>query len=85
MFLAKMLNSDQVGWNGPDIVVFNDVIIHPPYKPENVEVNPGGKTQQLEYVKKLVLSRQEQNNNNNNNNNINSNTSSSSSATSAKN
>lgn len=63
MWLAKMLTCDQVCWNGPDIVVFNDVQIRPPYKPENVEANTHGKQREVEYVRKLVLNRQEQNNN----------------------
>lgn len=63
MWLAKMLTFEQVCWNGPDIVVFNDVYIRPPYKPENVEVNTHGKKRELEYVRKLVLNRQEQNSN----------------------
>lgn len=46
-------------------MVFNDVIVHPPYKIENVEMITHGKThgKDLEYVRKLVLNRQEQNNN----------------------
>jgi protein LSM12 len=64
MWLAKMLTFEQVCWNGPDIVVFNDVYIRAPYKPENVEVNTHGKQRELEYVRKLVLNRQEQNNSN---------------------
>lgn len=67
MWLAKMLNGE-VNWNGPDIVVFNDVYIRQPYKPENVEVIKHGKQRELEYVRKLVSNRQdldkEQNNNN---------------------
>jgi protein LSM12 len=63
MGLAKMLGFDQVCWNGPEIVVFNDVYIRPPYKPENVEVITHGKQRELEYVRKLVSNRQEQNNN----------------------
>lgn len=63
IWLAKMLTFEQVCWNGPDIVVFNDVYIRPPYKPENVEVNTHGKKRELEYVRKLVLNRQEQNSN----------------------
>lgn len=62
MWLAKMLTFEQVCWNGPDIVVFNDVYIRQPYKPENVEVTTHGKQRELEYVRKLVLNRQEQNN-----------------------
>lgn len=64
MWLAKMLTFEQVCWSGPDIVVFNDVQIRPPYKPENVTANTHGKQREVEYVRKLVLNRQEQNNNN---------------------
>lgn len=62
MWLAKMLTDEQVCWRGVDIVVFNDVFVRPPYKPENVEVTTHGKQRELEYVRKLVLNRQEQNN-----------------------
>jgi hypothetical protein len=66
MFLAKMLTVQEVCWSGPDIVVFSDVYIRPPYKPENVEVTTHGKQRELEYVRKLVqnssaANRQEQN------------------------
>lgn len=69
MWLAKMLTFEQVCWSGPDIVVFQDVFIRPPYKPENVEVKTNGtantKKRELDYVRKLVSNRigQEQNNN----------------------
>jgi hypothetical protein len=49
-----------VQWNGPDIVVFNDVIIKPPYQVENVEATANDKQRQVEYVKKLVLNRHKQ-------------------------
>lgn len=65
MWLAKMLTNGQVSWSGPDIVVFHDVFIRPPYKPENVEVVTHGKQRELEYVRKLVSNRQEQNNSSN--------------------
>lgn len=58
MWLCKMLRDDQVQWSGPDIVVFNDVYIRQPYKPENVEVTTHGKQRELEYVRKLVSNRQ---------------------------
>lgn len=59
MWLAKMLQTDKVQWNGPDIMVFNEIRICPPYKPENV-IGPVGKQRELEYVRKLVSNRQEQ-------------------------
>lgn len=37
---------------GPNIVVFNDVTIRPPYKLENVSGHQGSK--QLSYVRKIV-------------------------------
>jgi hypothetical protein len=50
-----------VHWSGPDIVVFNDVLIRPPYRVENVEVITAtcssGKQRELDYVKKLVSNR----------------------------
>lgn len=39
-------------WNGPNIVVFNDVTITNPYKVENVTGNPDSR--QLTYIKKIV-------------------------------
>lgn len=44
----------QVTWSGPNIVVFNDVTITPPYKLDNVTGNPDSR--QLTYVKKIVSS-----------------------------
>lgn len=37
---------------GPNIVVFNDVTIKPPYKIENITGNPDSR--QVTYVKKIV-------------------------------
>lgn len=42
----------QVTWRGPNIVVFNDVVIKPPYKLEDVNGSP--ESRELTYVKKLV-------------------------------
>lgn len=42
----------QVTWHGPNIVVFSDVTIKPPYKAEDVNGNPDSR--QLKYVKKIV-------------------------------
>lgn len=53
MSLAKTLSTDKVCWNGADIIVFNEVIIKPPYKPENVETHTNN-VQQLSYIKKLI-------------------------------
>lgn len=39
-------------WNGPNIVVFNDVTITTPYKVDNVTGNPDSR--QLTYIKKIV-------------------------------
>lgn len=41
-----------MSWNGPNIVVFNDVIIKPPYKLENVSGHTDSR--RLNYVKKMV-------------------------------
>jgi len=51
MAISKTI-SNQVNWNGPNIVVFNDVTITPPYKLENVTGSP--ESRQLAYVKKMV-------------------------------
>lgn len=63
MWLAKMLSNEQVCWSGSDIVIYNNVFIRHPYKPENIESTTHGEQKLLEYVRKLVLNRQEQNNN----------------------
>ena len=63
MSLSKVVSSEQVSWNGPEIMVFNEVVIRPPYKPENVEANTHGKQREVEYVRKLVSNRLEQINN----------------------
>lgn len=55
MAISKTLSIDEVCWNGPDIIVFNEVTIKPPYKAENVEVRSENH-RQLEYIKKLVSS-----------------------------
>lgn len=55
MAISKTLSIDEVCWNGPDIIVFNEVTIKPPYKAENVEVQSENH-RQLEYIKKLVSS-----------------------------
>ncbi|XP_059618614.1 LSM12 homolog A [Phlebotomus argentipes] len=52
LFIAISKTIDQVTWSGPNIVVFNDVTISPPYKVDNVAGNPDSK--QLTYVKKIV-------------------------------
>lgn len=46
----------QVTWSGPNIVVFNDVTITPPYKVENVTGNPDSR--QYTYVRKIVSMQQ---------------------------
>lgn len=51
MALSKTINNE-VMWSGPNIKVFSDVTIIPPYKLENVSGNPDSK--QLTYVKKIV-------------------------------
>lgn len=53
ILIAKLFNNLlQVNWSGPNIVVFNDVTITPPYKLENVTGSP--ESRQLAYVKKIV-------------------------------
>lgn len=52
LFIAISKTIDQVTWSGPNIIVFNDVTISPPYKVDNVAGNPDSK--QLTYVKKIV-------------------------------
>jgi len=52
LFLAISKTIDEVAWMGQSIVVFNDVIIKPPYKLENVTGHSD--TRRLNYVKKIV-------------------------------
>ncbi|EDS27965.1 conserved hypothetical protein [Culex quinquefasciatus] len=52
LFLAIARTINQVSWNGPNIVVFQDVTISPPYKVDNVNGSPDSR--QLTYVKKIV-------------------------------
>lgn len=39
-------------WSGPNIVVFNNVTINPPYKKENVSGNPDSR--EFLYIQKIV-------------------------------
>lgn len=52
LYMAITKTISEVNWNGPNIVVFNDVVITPPYNVENVTGAPG--SQKLTYVKKIV-------------------------------
>lgn len=52
LFLAIARTINQVSWQGPNILVCQDVTITPPYKVENVNGPPG--TPQLTHVKKIV-------------------------------
>ncbi|XP_055542343.1 LSM12 homolog A-like [Wyeomyia smithii] len=52
LFLAIARTINQVSWSGPNIVVFQDVTITPPYAVENVNGSPDSR--QLKYVKKIV-------------------------------
>ncbi|XP_062539215.1 LSM12 homolog A-like [Armigeres subalbatus] len=52
LFLAIARTINQVSWQGPNIVVFQDVTITPPYKVDNVNGSP--ESRQLTYVKKIV-------------------------------
>ncbi|XP_058468076.1 LSM12 homolog A [Malaya genurostris] len=52
LFLAIARTINQVSWSGPNIVVFQDVTITPPYKVDNVNGSPDSR--QLTYVKKIV-------------------------------
>lgn len=49
-----------VQWDGQDIVVFKNVYIRAPYQVENVEMKQAGRQRELDYVKKLVMNRQQQ-------------------------
>uniref|UniRef100_A0A182NMW7 AD domain-containing protein n=1 Tax=Anopheles dirus TaxID=7168 RepID=A0A182NMW7_9DIPT len=52
LFMAIARTINQVTWSGPNIVVFKDVTITPPYKVDNV--NCSSDQRQLSYVKKIV-------------------------------
>ncbi|XP_029714195.1 LSM12 homolog A [Aedes albopictus] len=52
LFLAIARTINQISWQGPNIVVFQDVTITPPYKVENVNGPP--ESRQLTHVKKIV-------------------------------
>lgn len=52
LYLAIAKTINEVTWSGPNIVVFNDVIIAPPYTVDSVTGAPGSR--QLTYVKKIV-------------------------------
>uniref|UniRef100_A0A2M4ADI3 AD domain-containing protein n=1 Tax=Anopheles triannulatus TaxID=58253 RepID=A0A2M4ADI3_9DIPT len=54
LFMAIARTISQVTWSGPNIVVFKEVIIKPPYKVENVHTNAPSDQRQLSYVKKIV-------------------------------
>lgn len=61
MAISKTYGRDEVCWNGPDIIVFNEVTIKPPYNAENVEIRSENH-RQLEYIKKIVSSINGKNN-----------------------
>jgi len=52
LYMAITKTITEVTWSGPNIVVFNDVVITPPYTVDNVTGAPGSR--QLTYVKKIV-------------------------------
>ncbi|XP_055316892.1 LSM12 homolog A-like [Sitodiplosis mosellana] len=52
LYMAISKTIKQVAWRGPNIVVFNDVTIKPPYKLEDVNGSPDSR--QLKYVRKIV-------------------------------
>uniref|UniRef100_T1J8D5 Rho GTPase-activating protein 21 n=1 Tax=Strigamia maritima TaxID=126957 RepID=T1J8D5_STRMM len=51
LFLTITKTIEEVAWNGPNIVVMNQVTISPPYKPENCK---GAKDSAVAHVKKIV-------------------------------
>lgn len=53
LFLAITKTIDEVTWNGPNIVVMNQVTISPPYKPENCKGNNDSQ-QAITHVRKIV-------------------------------
>ncbi|XP_058059292.1 LSM12 homolog A-like [Anopheles bellator] len=54
LFMAIARTIEQVTWVGPKIVVFNEVMISPPYKIDNVHTNCPSDQRKLSYVKKIV-------------------------------
>uniref|UniRef100_A0A6M2DJE1 Uncharacterized protein n=1 Tax=Xenopsylla cheopis TaxID=163159 RepID=A0A6M2DJE1_XENCH len=52
LFIAISKTIHEVTWSGPNIVVYNQVTINPPYKPENVVGN--SESREYTYVKKVV-------------------------------
>ncbi|XP_031629326.1 protein LSM12 homolog A [Contarinia nasturtii] len=64
LYMAISKTIKHIAWRGPNIIVFNDVTIKPPYKLEDVNGNP--ESRQLTYVKKIVekfIADQEETNN----------------------
>ncbi|XP_063705655.1 LSM12 homolog A-like [Culicoides brevitarsis] len=54
LYLAITKLVDQVTWEGPNIVINQDVFITPPYTVDNVIGKPGSRERQITYIKKLV-------------------------------
>lgn len=55
VFINELLHSiEDVKWEGPDIVVFENVKITPPYKPENVQASSSSDSKACNHLRKLV-------------------------------
>ncbi|KAK7586225.1 hypothetical protein V9T40_004101 [Parthenolecanium corni] len=54
LFLTITKTIEDVKWEGPDIVVFENVKITPPYKPENVQASSSSDTKACNHLRKLV-------------------------------
>lgn len=51
-----MFRIPEVSWQGQNILVYDHVIISPPYKPENVKGTGGPEEKAMLYIKNIVSS-----------------------------
>lgn len=53
-FLIVLFRIPEVSWQGQNIVVYDHVIISPPYKPENVKGTGNSEDKAILYIKNIV-------------------------------